>query len=182
MEDDKLLEKYKKTKDQEVYSELFRRYMPLIYGLCLKYYKVPEDAEDAVMDLYEKLSQKTLSHEIQNFKSWLYTVCRNHCLEQFRKRNSKNLSNQQLEIMYSDESFHPDTVHKDQEVNLLHDCIQSLDSQQRACIDLFYFKKLSYLEISDQLSLDFNQVRSRIQNGRRNIKICIESNKSNVEY
>ncbi len=152
--------------------------MHLVFGSCVKYYKNESDAEDAVMEIYEKLVVKTLTSEVTYFKSWLFTVTRNHCLEKLRKINTYAPKKAEAESMFYDDGFHPDDYQheKDQEVDILHQCIEKLDTVQRSCVDLFYFQKLAYAEIAKKLDLKLGQVRSRIQNGRRNLKICIEKN------
>jgi len=155
--------------------------MHLVYGSCLKYYKNAPDAEDAVMEIYEKLVVKTLTSEVKYFKSWLFTVTRNHCLEKLRKLSTHADKKNQAELMYYDDAFHPDTVDKDNEVDILHECIGELGGLQRRCIDLFYFKKMSYIQIAEELDLQMGQVRSRIQNGRRNIKICMEGKQKEID-
>ena len=174
------MEQYRLTKDQKYIAELYGRYMQLVFGSCLKFYKNESDAEDAVMDIYEKIRVKTLSSKVTYFKSWLYTVTRNHCLEQLRKQSTRADKQNTADLMYYEDVFHPDTVEKDREVNLLHECISALDDLQRSCIELFYFKKMAYAEIADHMNLTMGKVRSRIQNGRRNLKICMEKKQNRL--
>ena len=174
MEDKELLALYKSTKDQKYIAELYAQYMQLVFGSCLKYFKNADDAQDAAMDIYEKIVKKTLTSDVTYFKSWLYTVTRNHCLEVLRRRNSRSDKESEAEFMYTESVFHPDSINNETEVNLLHECLNALQSAQKNCVDSFYFKKLSYSEIADQFQLSIGQVRSRIQNGRRNLKICLE--------
>lgn len=181
MDEQELLNKYRETKDPKYFAELYEPFMPLVYGSCLKYFKNEEDAQDAVMDLYVKLTQKALTHKIEFFKSWLFVVTRNHCFEILRKRNVHSDKESAAALMYSEEVFHPDSVDKDAHVKILHECMEKLDGFQKSCVELFYFKKMSYMAISEQLGVKFNQVRSRIQNGRRNLKICMEAKAKNAE-
>lgn len=181
MEDQELLEKYRETKDQKYISELYGRYMQLVFGSCLKYYKNSADAEDAVMEIYEKLVIKTRSSEIKYFKSWLFTVTRNHCLEKLRKISTRSEKKNDATLMYYEDVMHPDDVTKDKEVDILHECIKGLEEKQRKCVDLFYFKKMAYVDIGKELDLKMGQVRSRIQNGRRNLKICMEENQHRID-
>lgn len=148
--------------------------MPLVYGTCLKYLKNTSDAEDAVMDIYEKLRQKLLSADIKHFKSWLYVVTKNHCFETLRSRKSRETKEKEVENMYSTQVFHPDDVENKEQIKLLHECLQKLSKFQKDCVDLFYFEKLTYMEIAQKLSIGYSQVRSNIQNGRRNLKLCLE--------
>ena len=181
MEDKELLERYRTTKDQEYISKLYKRYMHLVFGSCMKYYKNEADAEDAVMEIYEKLVVKTLTSDVKYFKSWLFTVTRNHCIEKLRKINTHADKKSAAELMHYDDVFHPDSIDKDREVDVLHQCIDKLEEIQRECVHLFYFKKMSYSEIAEQLNLAMSQVRSRLQNGRRNLKRCMDQNHQSIE-
>ena len=154
---------------------LYEPYMPLVYGSCLKYLKNEADAQDAVMDIFEKIAKKTRNSEVANFKAWLYTVTRNHCFEKLRSKRTKRDKEIEASVMYSDSVFHPDNIDNEEEISRLTKCLEQLDGFQKKCIELFYFRKMSYAEISERLELKYNQVRSRIQNGRRNLKICMES-------
>lgn len=182
MTDKELLAQYKSTGDLKYVSQLYERYMHLVLGSCINYFKNEMDAEDAVMDIYEKIVKKTLTSDIKYFKSWLYTVTRNHCFEKLRTRNNRSAKESDAQIMYTETVFHPDSDFNDEEIQVLHECIQDLESVQKSCIELFYFKKMSYAEIAEQLGLNFNKVRSRIQNGRRNIKICMNTKSLRVDH
>jgi len=175
LDEQELLKTYRDTRDPKYFAQLYEPFMPLVYGSCLKYFKNEADAQDAVMDLYVKLTQKALTHKIEYFKSWLFVVTRNYCFEVLRKRNVHSDKEKEAAVMYSEEVFHPDNVDQDAHVRLLQECMDQLDDFQKSCVELFYYKKMSYMAISEQLELKFNQVRSRIQNGRRNLKICMES-------
>lgn len=174
MEDKELIEKYRTTKDQSFVAELYKRYMTQVYGSCMTYYKNTADAEDAVMEIYEKLTKKMLTSEIKYFKSWLYTVTRNHCLEKLRKVSTHESKKSEAELMYYDDLIHLDNVEKESELTQLEACMDGLVDEQRRCVTLFYYEKKSYAEISELLQLGVGQVRSRIQNGRRNLKNCME--------
>ena len=174
MTDEQYIVKYKETEDVKYVSQLYKKYMTLVYGSCLKYFKNESDAQDAVMDIYEKLTKKVLTSDIQNFNAWLFMVTRNHCIEVLRKENRHSDKKSSAELMYSEEVFHPDTVQDEQIINLLRQCLDELETFQKECIKMFYYQKMSYIEIGDQLELAYNQVRSRIQNGRRNLKRCID--------
>ncbi|MEL6122746.1 MAG: sigma-70 family RNA polymerase sigma factor [Bacteroidota bacterium] len=176
-----LLAKYRETKDQTYLADLYRPYMPLVYGSCLKYFKNEVDAQDAVMDIFEKLTKKTLTSKVDYFKSWLFVVTRNHCLEKLRQKTARRDRQIDAQRVYSENVFHPDSVNREQELQLLQECMGRLETFQQTCINLFYFKKMSYADIATELDLQYNQVRSRIQNGRRNIKRCMDQNSSRLD-
>ena len=171
--DQELIELYQKDGQQEALGELYNRYMHLVYGLCLKYFKDEEKARDGVMDIYELLSKKLKSHQVEHFKAWLYMVSKNHCLEKLRKESTSFLKEKEAYLMYSEQVFHPDKVRDPQLLKQLKACINQLPNEQRICIEWFYLKEKSYHEICDLTQHTWNKVRSFVQNGRRNLKQCM---------
>jgi RNA polymerase sigma-70 factor (ECF subfamily) len=167
--DAEMVERYRSTPDPEVLGELYQRYMFLVYGVCLKYLKSREDSQDAVMQIYETLVHEIPRFEIRYFKSWLYGVTRNHCLMKLRKDSSDRLK---LEINHLMEEKEDDDMQEH-----LKACMEQLKEEQRRCVELFYYRQHCYREIAAELMLDENKVKSFIQNGKRNLKICIESKK-----
>ncbi len=155
-------------------SELYNRYANLVLGSCFKYFKNKPDAEDAVSGIFSLVSKKLKTHEVESFKSWLYTVTRNYCIEVLRKNNRQRYKISAAESMYNDTIFHPDEVEDEVLIAKLCKCIDALPEKQRMVIALFYFKKINYKDISDKMGISWDKVRSFMQNGRRNLKNCIE--------
>lgn len=157
-------------------SELYKRYSNLVFGSCLKYLKNKADANDAVSEIFDLVSKKLKIHEVESFKSWLYTVTRNYCIEVLRKKNRLRDKISTAESVYSDTIFHPDEVEDKELLKKLHQCIKALPERQQKVIDLFYFQKIKYKDIADNLGISWDKVRSYMQNGRRNLKNCISNN------
>jgi RNA polymerase sigma-70 factor, ECF subfamily len=176
--DEELIRDYLVKKNPEILGQLYQRYMHLIYGVCLKYLKDREESKDVVMQLFEKLSVEIEKHEVHNFRSWLYVMTKNYC---FRKLQTDGSASKKLQ-KYSEEQIMESTLEmspleeSDPEAlnEALKDCLEKLKEEQKACIELFYYKELCYQEISDELNLDMGKVKSFIQNGKRNLKICLE--------
>lgn len=181
--DEALLRAFKSSGQLTPLSELYGRYVELTYGLCLKYLKNEKTAEDAVMDIFEALVLKVPKHDIHNFKSWLYTFARNHCLMQLRQQKKEKIQNFAPNIMHSLEELHPldesdeGMQERDAVEAHLKACLEKLIAEQRHCVILFYYESKSYKEIAVEKKLEVGKVRSYIQNGRRNLKNCIESRK-----
>ena len=167
---------YQENADLAALGILFDRYVELIFGVCLKYLKDPQDSEDATMEIFEVLREKLRSHVVSSFRSWLYVVARNHCLQILRKHQVRLTEVYEENRMQSDISEHPedDTLYDLIVENGLHDCLEKLPSAQKRSIELFYFHAKSYQEIADILTLDKEQVRSNLQNGRRNLRNCMD--------
>jgi RNA polymerase sigma-70 factor (ECF subfamily) len=156
-------------------SELYKRYSNLVFGSCLKYFKNKHDADDAVSEIFTLINKKLKTHEVSNFKSWLYTVTRNYCIEVLRKRNRQRDKISVAESMYSESIFHPDNVVDELLLKKLAKCIEALPEKQHMTIDLFYYQKVTYKHIALKMGISWDQVRSFMQNGRRNLKNCLES-------
>lgn len=175
--DAELLSAFKENADQEMLAQLYVRYTDLIYGVCLKYLKDTEAAKDAVMNIYEELLTKLQTNEVENFKSWLYVVAKNHCLMQLRKEKKMVTVEFSPTVMQSENFEHLDSVlEKENELKKLETCIEHLPDEQKQSIQLFYMENKCYNEIAAQTGYEWNKVRSLIQNGRRNLKICMEKN------
>lgn len=175
--DSELLLQYRGSGNVQILGELFSRYSSLIYGVCLKYLKDRDDSKDAVMQVFEKLTQTLREHEIDNFKSWLYVTSRNHCLMQIRAKKGKMIEEISPNLMESDLVLHlEEETELDGNLSKLEKCIAQLVNEQRHCVKLFYLEQKCYKEITALTHFDLNQVKSFIQNGKRNLKICLEKN------
>jgi RNA polymerase sigma-70 factor (ECF subfamily) len=173
--DEELLNEFKKNYNQEILAQLYLRYTELVYGVCVKYLKNAETAKDAVMNIYQELVIKLQTNEVDNFKSWLYVVAKNHCLMQLRKEKKMLTVEFTPTVMQSEDFTHLDSVlEKEQELKKLEYCIEHLPEEQKRSIQLFYLENKCYNEIAEKTGYEWNKVRSLIQNGRRNLKNCME--------
>jgi len=174
-DDDELLDNYRKSGDIAVLGKLFERYMSLIYGVCLKYLKDEEAAKDAVMGVFEELIVKVKQHEVKQFRGWVYVFTRNYCLMQLR-------SDKKMEMVALDDVveftpfLHPEDNNKEAALTALERCMQQLPVKQKESVDLFFLQEKCYKEITDVTGFTLNEVKSYIQNGKRNLRICLDKN------
>ena len=166
--DQELVLIYRETLHNDCIGILYERYGHLVMGACLNYLKNIQNAEDICMSIFENLSSKLLKHEITNFKSWLFTVTRNECLMYFRKTKKDEVSIEQFD---SADSYEEYNLNYDMQLDQLKKFIGYLKDEQRQCLELFYFSDQSYDQISLTLAINIKQVKSAIQNGKRNLKI-----------
>ena len=173
--DAELVARYQKTGDMDILGILYERYTELIYGVCLKVLKNEAEAEDAFMNIFEKLTKKVSQHDIKQFRPWLHVLVRNHCLEVLRKKKKHLTVSYDKDFMQSEAVFHPFMEEViNEKIPALTKCMDTLKSEQKKCVELFYFEGKSYVEIAAVQDLSLGKVRSFIQNGRRNLRICIE--------
>ena len=179
LSDAELLARYKSTGDKNLVGELYCRYTHLVLGVCMKYLKDIEESRDALMQIFEKLMKDLLHYEVNEFRFWLHTVTRNHCLMILRRRQSEHLN--EKELKQDAESFVETTAdfhlnngsEKENQLNHLEKAIQQLNSEQKLCIELFYLQSKSYQEVAETTGFSMNEVKSYIQNGKRNLKIIM---------
>ena len=154
--------------------------MTLVYGLCLKYLKDEDQSKDAVMQIFEELVKKLRIHEVTNLKNWLYSLARNHCLMMLRSAGKQQFVSIDDNFVESETLLHQD-IDETRESNfaLMDKCMQTLAEEQRKSIRLFYLEQKCYSEVAEITGFDMNKVKSYIQNGKRNLKICMEKNSGN---
>jgi len=177
--DEELISLYRNSHDVAYAGELFLRYARLSTGVCLKYLNDQEAAKDAMMQVFEKLIHELKRQEVRQFRSWLYTVLKNHCLMELRQRGKI------VSITESEEINMENTVEVHQEIeeeeitrsmviDYLKAGIRDLKAEQKHCIELFYLQNRSYKEIVQMTSYSMQDVKSHLQNGKRNLKLYIE--------
>jgi RNA polymerase sigma factor (sigma-70 family) len=184
MADADLLALFQQQGDKQALAALFDRYVAFIYGLCLQYLPSPTHAEDATMAIYAELQEKLPRHEVRNFKNWLHTFARNHCLMQLRREKNNPTANFDPAVMQFAEDWHPlddaQVAAQDRQA-ALDICLEQLGGEQKQGVQLFYYEGHSYKAIAELLGMDVGLVRSHIQNGRRNLKKCIEAQEQRLE-
>lgn len=180
--DNELLEKYRQDGKSVWLGELYNRYSHLVFGLCLKYLKNEEAARDAVLNIFEKLITDLKSREVATFQHWLYSVSRNHCLMALRDegRETKRKTVYHYEVsahVAEDHDILSHTQMREAGLLKLEAAIEGLNVNQQKCITLFYLKERSYKDIVDETGFTLSEVKSHLQNGRRNLKLILERTK-----
>lgn len=174
-----MLAVYKAHNDTRDLGILYSRYMDLVYGVCLKYLENSELAKDAVMQVFEELVQKINRYQVDNFRSWLYTLAKNYCLMQLRSPRNVRVMPLDPSFMHSAEEMHQEEANvKEFTLTNMEKCLETLTVDQKQGVDLFYLQGKCYKEIAGIMNKDWNKIRSLIQNGKRNLKICMDKNTS----
>ena len=178
--DQELVAAFKESGEINHLSTLYQRYMDLVFGVCLKYFKDTERSKDAVMDIFEELNRKLKQHEVDNFKGWLHVLARNHCLMQLRSPKHIKTTEFNADFMQSGQTTHltNEALEKEETFKKLAQCMETLPEDQKQSIRLFFVEKKCYNEIAAITGYEWNKVRSYIQNGKRNLKICLDGKES----
>ena len=171
-----MLATFKATGDINHLSTLYQRYMDLVFGVCLKYFKDTERCKDAVMDIFDELNNKLRVHEVDNFKGWLHVLARNYCLMQLRSPRNMKTTEFSPVFMQSEENTHlnGEALEKEENFKKLEECMETLPGEQQQTVKLFYLESKCYNEIAEITGFEWNKVRSYIQNGKRNLKNCMD--------
>ena len=174
--DQELLERFYADHDNEWLGILLQRYTLLLLGVCMKYLKNEDEAKDSVQQVFLKVIQELHKYKVEYFKSWLYMVAKNHCLMRLREKQGKITAeiNEKLTAQPEEEIDRQLLVSNDRTLAIMEEALKELNPEQRQCVTLFYLEKKSYQEVSDATGYSLLQVKSYIQNGKRNLKIMIE--------
>ena len=173
--DQELLEKFYSERDNHWIWIVLQRYTLLLFGVSMKYLKNEVEAQDAVQQIFLKAITELNKYKVEYFKSWLYMVCKNYCLMKIRDRQGKRPTEIRESMVLIAEDNNTDfLLDKDRVLDVMESTLEELNPEQKDCIKLFYLEKQSYQEISERTGFSLMQVKSYIQNGKRNLKILLE--------
>jgi len=177
--DQELLERYYTDRNNDWLGILLQRYTLLLFGVCMKYTKQEEEAKDCVQQIFVKIITELPKYKVDYFKSWIYTIARNHCLMKLRDQHGRavELSDAML-ADWDEDPARNKHLEKDQQLELMTQSLEELGKEQKLCVTLFYLEKKSYQEIAESTQLTLLQVKSYIQNGKRNLKLLMEKKSS----
>jgi RNA polymerase sigma factor (sigma-70 family) len=171
LSDEELIALYKSTGEPHYAGALFQRFTPHLAVVTYKYLKKQEDAEDALMEVFEIILRDLKTHDIGNFRAWAYSVTKHHCLKKLKNAQDKRFKPESVLKQVADESNYDfDPYLLDNQIDDLKKAITHLVKEQRVCIDLFYLQEKSYKEVADLTGYSLLEVKSYLQNGKRNLK------------
>ena len=155
---------------------LLQRYTLLLFGVCMKYLKNEEEAKDAVQQIFLKSITELHKYKVDYFKSWIYMVARNHCLMKLRDKHGRlSVDINELSIASPDDDLNKKMhAEKDRTLEIMETALNELNKEQKQCVTLFYLDKKSYQEITYITGFNLMQVKSYIQNGKRNLKLLLD--------
>ncbi len=173
--DSELLQNFYADNNNRWLGILLQRYTMLLLGVCMKYLKNEEASKDAVQQVFLKVIAEVQKYKIDYFKSWLYMVARNHCLMQLRDKTGKLTKEINESMQIAGEEFQlASHIEQDKLHTQINDSLIELEPAQKTCVTLFYLQKKSYVDIAAETGYSLLQVKSCIQNGKRNLKMMVE--------
>lgn len=172
--DQQLLNSFYETGNTKLLGILLQRYTLLLLGVCMKYLKNEEAAKDAVQQIFLKVINELKRYKVNYFKSWLYMIAKNHCLMQLRNKHYNTLPVEDNNFLVDEEQFLAQHADKERILSVLESSVEELNKEQKICIYLFYLQKKTYKAISEQTGYTIMQVKSFIQNGKRNLRMLVE--------
>jgi RNA polymerase sigma-70 factor (ECF subfamily) len=176
IDDADLLQNFYKDHDNKWLGILLPRYTLLLLGVCMKYLKNEEDARDCVQQIFLKVINELHKYRVEYFKSWIYMIAKNHCLMKLRRNKAIAVElNEQITLAINDNLNKTEQIEKDKLLAKMQEAIEKLNPQQQQCVNLFYLQKKSYAEITEITGLTMLQVKSHLQNGKRNLKLMMEN-------
>ena len=172
LEDKELLQRYYQEHDNDLLGVLLKRYTMLLLGVCMKYLKNEEDAKDSVQQVFLKVINDLPKYKVEFFKSWLYMVAKNYCLMKLRDKGKYTTElNDHLLSTPDDNEGKILAQEKDNHLNQMEQAMNQLNEEQKLCVTSFYLQKQTYIQIAESTGYTVMQVKSHIQNGKRNLKI-----------
>jgi RNA polymerase sigma factor (sigma-70 family) len=176
IEDKELLEKFYNDKNTQWLGILLQRYTMLLLGVCMKYLKNEEEAKDSVQQIFLKAIVELQKYKVDYFKSWLYMIAKNYCLMKIRNNQGKISVELNNNMLVEQEGVYNkyEQIEKDKTLSLIEESLNELNSEQKQCVTLFYLQKKTYQQISELTGFTLLQVKSFIQNGKRNLKQIVE--------
>ncbi len=173
--DAELLQRFYNDKDQQWIGLLLERYTLLLLGVCMKYLRNEEEAKDSVQQIFLKVLTEVTKYQVDYFKSWLYMIAKNHCLMKLRAKSGKDIREITDDaIAAAEEEDKTNVIENEKTYALLEEALGELSKEQQQCVILFYLQKNSYTQISERTGYSMMQVKSYIQNGKRNLKQLLD--------
>jgi len=171
--DEALLQEFYADGNTEWIGILLERYTILLLGTCMKYLKNQEAAKDAVQQIFLKVMTELPKYKVQYFKSWIYMIARNYCLMQLRDKKITYTLQEEAPLLEAEGNL-AELLEKEKLLQCIENALDDLNEEQKKCITLFYLEKKSYRTIAAITGYSILQVKSHIQNGKRNLKLLVE--------
>jgi RNA polymerase sigma factor (sigma-70 family) len=176
--DEWLIQQYCATRDERYFNTLYLRYAHLVELTCFRFLEDEQESKDVSMMVFEKTLQHLHIEPIEQFSNWLFIVARNACISQLRKRKKRRffqknyLSEEKKASSFMENEVEWRLIKQEPKplLDLVPEGLQLLKPIHRECLLLFFQQKLNYEEIAKELRISVKEVKSHLQNGKRQLK------------
>ena len=155
--------------DKQAYMHIINTYKNPLYATILRMTKNPQTAQDLLQEAFIKVYEQLGKYDQKGtFKSWLYRVAINHCLDQFRK---KRIQLEQVKDTHLVSDTTPEVVFlKKEKSRELEQLVNALPEDERLILLLRYANELSYGEISETLCISLANVRNKLHRAKKKLR------------
>ncbi|MCB0637390.1 MAG: RNA polymerase sigma factor, partial [Lewinella sp.] len=179
LSDEELLAAARGRRRERFCDEIFRRYHVEVYGLCLYLLREASLSQDLTLQIFAKAFTELSGAEVSQLRPWLLALTRNTCLNHLKQAKKRQQARQDWQartgeqnMLYAEnralETF--SLLQEPGDDDRLHALLATLPAEQRRCLELFYWEGLSYREIAARTGFAEKQVKSYLQNGKRQLR------------
>jgi len=166
----------------DAWEEIFKLYYRDLYGYGLKLSSCPELTKDSIHELFVTLwERKELLDEVRSVKAYLLASVRRSLLKKIKK-DRKYFADQTEQVKYPDKiQFSPEQIIINDEIrgeniNDLYEALESLPDRQKEVLWLKYFSGMSYDEIEEILSINYQSIRNHIYRAIKHLREVLDKN------
>ena len=159
-----------KNEDRKVQQWLYDKYAPILLGICRRYVKVLEDAEDVLIDTFFKIY--TNIHQYQgagSFEGWMKRIAVNESLMLLRKKHNFRLT---VEISNIDIATPSKALNNLQESDVLA-LLEKLPTGYRTIFNMYVVEGYKHREIAEELGISINTSKSQLILAKKRLRAML---------
>jgi len=165
--------------DANAFAFLIDKYKDMVFTLAIKMVKSREEAEEVSQDAFLKAYKYLPNFKGDSkFSTWLYKIAYNASLDAIKKKKSEynTISIDEIKINYiaSVETV-LDEIERKERVEIINDCLEQLEEEEKAILLFFYFKELSLKEIIEITSLSEANVKVKLHRARKKLLSIVKN-------
>ena len=162
--------------DRVALHEVYRRTASKLFGVCLRIFPEPSDAEDALQDAFVIVWQKAGTFDPARASpiTWLVTLTRNRAIDRLRASGRRLTAPIEAAADVADDA--PDAeaclIASDDRARIAQ-CMDTLALGDATMIRTAFFEGATYVDIADRAAVPLGTVKSRIRRALMKLKACL---------
>lgn len=161
---------------REAQSEIYKRFSPQLFSVCLRYSASYEDAQDTFQEGFITIFNKISQYQFRgSFEGWMRRIMVNACIEKHRNKNHLYVVNEHV-IPYPDESDVEEEFYENFSYEEILYLIQQLPERYRQVFNLYVIDGYSHQDISEALNISTGTSKSNLSRAREKLKELIKKN------